>query len=74
MSRKTLDIEEQLRRAILGADIPPTRLARESGVAPAIMSRFLRGQRSLTLPTAAKIARLLNLELVRRSRGRQKGQ
>jgi transcriptional regulator with XRE-family HTH domain len=41
----------------------PHRLAREAGIDPAQLSRVERGLRTLTLPTAAKVARALGVSL-----------
>ena len=38
-------------------------MSAETGIAVAIMSRFVRGERTLTLPTADKLAEYLGLEL-----------
>ncbi len=48
-------------------------LARDSGVNSAVVGRFLKGQRDVTLTTAEKMCRALGLELRparRRKRGR----
>jgi len=64
------DIQEQLRQAILRADVTRYRLAQLTGVAEAVLSRFVNGKRTLTLDTAAKLATALGLELrpLRRAR------
>lgn len=63
MSKKTTDIEEQLRRAILTSGISRYRLSQLTGVANAVLSNFVNGHRSLTLTTAAKLAKALGLSL-----------
>ena len=45
-------------------------LERATGISSAVLSRFVRGERTLTLPTADKLARHLGLELVKRERRR----
>ncbi len=57
------DIEMQLRDAILGSDMSRYEIAKRAEVAHSQMSLFVNGQRSLTLTSAAKIARVLGLEL-----------
>lgn len=47
-------------------------LARASGVNSAVVGRFLKGQRDVTLTTAEKLSRALGLEL-RPTRRRRKG-
>ena len=53
----------QLRDAILGSDMSRYEIAKRAGLAYSQMSLFINGQRSLTLTSAAKIARVLGLEL-----------
>ena len=65
---KRTNIEEQLRQAIIGAPINPCQLSKRSGVARAVISRFLGGSRSITMETAAKLADALELELTARKR------
>jgi plasmid maintenance system antidote protein VapI len=40
-----------------------TDIARQTGVAQSILTRFVNGKRSLTLPTAERLALYFNLEL-----------
>jgi len=53
----------QLRDAILDSDMSRYEIAKRAGLAYSQMSLFINGQRSLTLTSAAKIARVLGLEL-----------
>jgi plasmid maintenance system antidote protein VapI len=63
MDSRVKDIEVQLRDAILGSEMSRYEIAKRAGVAHSQMSLFINGQRSLTLTSAAKIARVLGLEL-----------
>lgn len=65
------DIQQQLRQAILGADMNRRALSKASGVSEAQLSYFVREMRSLTLDSAAKVARVLGLELKPAVRGRK---
>jgi len=68
-----VDIERQLRQAILDSPANCCQLAKRSGVSRGVISHFVNGNRSLTLTTAAKLAKVLRLELRptrRRSQGR----
>ncbi len=69
MTSDTNDIERQLFDAIVSAGLSPSEIARRAGVVKSQLSLFLNGKRSLTLTSAAKIARVLGLEL--RSAGRK---
>jgi transcriptional regulator with XRE-family HTH domain len=57
------DIADQLRRAVAGCGMSLNRLAKETGVHPAQLSRFLRKERSLQLTAAAKLCTYLGLSL-----------
>lgn len=57
------DLEEQLREALRKTGLSHHELGRRSGVSQPILSRFLSGERSLTLPIAAKVCRALGLRL-----------
>jgi len=64
MKTETKNIEAQLRDAILNSEISRYRLCKMSGVTNSQLSYFVRGERSLTLGSAAKVAQALRLELV----------
>ena len=73
MGKQPKDIETQLLRAIRQSDLSRYRLAKMSGVSQAALSLFVNGKRSLTLASAAKLAKALGLELTsveRDERGR----
>lgn len=52
-----------MRQTIENSGFTMYQVAKESGVAPAILSRFMSGKRTLTLPTAEKIAQIVGLTL-----------
>jgi transcriptional regulator with XRE-family HTH domain len=56
-------VVDQLRQKIRASEQSLNQLSRASGVSVAQLSRFLRGQRMLTLPVAEKVARALGLAL-----------
>jgi plasmid maintenance system antidote protein VapI len=60
-------LEDQLRRAIAGCGLSLNRLAKATGVHVAQLSRFKRGERSLTLPAAARLCAYLGLRLTGRT-------
>ena len=72
MARRRRDIEGQLREAIRKAPMSLNELADLCGVDKGILSRFLRGQRSMTLTTAAKVATILGVELRPRRQSRKR--
>jgi len=66
MKTKSKDIEKQLIEAIRAAirgGMSMNEVAQAGGVDHAALSRLLNGKRSLSLPSAAKLARVLGLEL-----------
>lgn len=60
---KPPDLADQLRRALAASGLSMSRLGREAGVSQAQLSRFLRGERTLTLATAARLCAYLGLRL-----------
>lgn len=63
MAKKGNDIEEQLRQAIINSGITRYRLSKLTGVDDAILCNFVNRKRSLTMTTAAKLAKALGLGL-----------
>ena len=59
------DIEEQLKQALMNSDMSRAEIARKSKkqLSEAQLSYFVNNERSLTLPAAAKLAKVLGLEL-----------
>jgi plasmid maintenance system antidote protein VapI len=60
-----------LKQSILQSGRSLSELGRATGVATAILSRFVRGQRGITNETVDKLCRELGLELVQRRRPRR---
>ncbi|MGO9109264.1 MAG: helix-turn-helix domain-containing protein [Thermoguttaceae bacterium] len=58
-------IIDELRQAIAASGLTVYRIAKGTGVSPGVLSRFVRGERSLTMETAAKLCTFLNLHLVK---------
>lgn len=57
-----------LKRELLASDASQYRLAKDSGVDPMAISRFLSDERDIRLGTADKLADVLDLELVKRTK------
>ena len=64
MRKGRVNIEDALRQAILKDARSRYELARLSGVSQAQLSVFVRGKQTITLSTAAKLAKVLGLRLV----------
>ena len=58
------DIEQKLRDAIIKSKKSRYKISQESGVSEAQISLFVNKKRTLTLPAAAKLAKVLGLELI----------
>ena len=63
-------MSEQLRQAINTSQFSRYRISKETGVSQAALSRFMSGERSLTLDTVDVLADFLGLELVSKRKGR----
>ncbi|HUY35381.1 MAG TPA: helix-turn-helix transcriptional regulator [Pirellulales bacterium] len=61
-----MPMTDPLRQAIVDSGMPLLTLATETGVARASLIRFVRGQTSLRLDIADKLAVYFNLELAKR--------
>lgn len=61
---------EVLQATIRDSELPLLRLSKESGVARASLIRFMRGERSLRLDVADKLAEYFGLELTRGKDGK----
>jgi hypothetical protein len=57
-------IQTELRIAIKESGLSHYQLAKSAGITPAILDRFMRGERDMRLGTAAKLADVLGLKLV----------
>ncbi|MFC1636134.1 helix-turn-helix domain-containing protein [Planctomycetota bacterium] len=63
MAEKYKDIERQLKQALIESPMRNSEIAMLSGLSEAQLSYFVNDKRSLSLPAAAKLARVLELEL-----------
>ncbi len=63
MGKKCEDIEWQLKRALIESPMRNSEIAKLSGLSEAQLSYFINDKRSLTLPAAAKLTKVLGLEL-----------
>jgi plasmid maintenance system antidote protein VapI len=61
----TPSMSDVLRQTILDSELPLLRIANETGVQRASLSRFVRGKNSLRLDVADKLATYFGLELLK---------
>ena len=67
------DIEQKLREAIINSKMSRYRISQLSGVSEAQLSLFVNNKRTLTLPAAAEVAKVLGLDLVAKQTKAKKG-
>ena len=65
-AKKTSEWESILRQAIAKSGLTNYELSKLSGVSEAQLSRFMNGKRTLTIPTAEKIAEHIGVEIKKR--------
>jgi len=68
MATKRKPIREQLKEAILNADVSRYRIAKETGLTEASLSRFLNDVAGLSLDSIDKIGDYLELDITTRER------
>jgi predicted transcriptional regulator len=62
----TQSLSEQLRTSIRDSGLSCYEIAKQAGTTPAVVARFLKGERDLRLATVDRLATVLNLELTQR--------
>ena len=70
MAKTAKNIEDQLRQAIIKSGMSRYRLSKLTGVDDAVLCNFVNRKRSVTMTTAAKLAKALELELTPKKKGR----
>ncbi len=68
MARARRQVSDELRKAIADSGLSLMALAELSGVDEGRLSRFLREERTLTLPAVDSLCQVLRLQLTRKSR------
>ena len=63
-SKQKTTLEKALLKAIETSGLSVYRISKDSGLDKAPLYNFVNGKRSLTLPTASKLADFLGLELL----------
>jgi len=70
MPKKPKTVSERIREAIEGADVSRYRIAKETGIEESTLSRFLSGERGLSMEALDTLAMYFGLELVPRRKER----
>jgi transcriptional regulator with XRE-family HTH domain len=73
MAGKRLRFSDELRRAVDAAGLSRYRICRELGIAESTLSRFMSGQRGLTMKCLDRLTALLDLHVAAGKRPKKKG-
>ena len=73
MAAKRKPVSDQLRDEILNAEISRYRLAKETGLSEAALSRFVNGVCNLSLGSINKVSEVLGLEITKQKPKKRKG-
>jgi hypothetical protein len=73
MAKKRSTFSDELRRAVDGCGRSRYRLCHELGIAESTLSRFMSGERGLTMRCLDSLAALLDLHVVAGKRPKRKG-
>jgi len=66
MSKKAMRVSERIREAVEAAEVTRYRIAQETGIEESALSRFLSGERGLSMEAIDTLAEYFGLELVLR--------
>jgi transcriptional regulator with XRE-family HTH domain len=73
MAGKRLAFSDELRRAVDACGLSRYRICQELGIAESTLSRFMSGERGLTMKCLDRLAALLDLHVAAAKRLRKKG-
>jgi transcriptional regulator with XRE-family HTH domain len=73
MGRKRPTFSDELRRAVDDCGMSRYRLCKELGIAESTLSRFMSGERGLTMKCLNHLAELLDLHVAAGKRPKKKG-
>jgi plasmid maintenance system antidote protein VapI len=73
MAKKRLRFSGELRRAVDDCGLSRYRIAKELGIAESTLSRFMSGERGLTMKCLDRLAALLDLHVAAGRRTNEKG-
>ena len=69
MTRRKRPLSEQLRQAVENSGLTHYRISKDTGIDPAVISRFMSGKAGMTLASLDKLVAYLDLELTPRRKG-----
>lgn len=68
MNKRRVKLSEQIRRAVLASDVSRYRLCQQTGMAEAVMSKFINRKGGLGMEMLDKLADVLDLNLERKGK------
>lgn len=66
------ELQDAVRRAIEASDVSRYRMAKDLEISQATISKFMSGERGLSIATLEQLAAYLNLEIIIRPKRRQR--
>lgn len=73
MGKRRVRLSEQIRRAIRDCGLTRYAISKETGIAQETLSRFMSGERGMSMQSLDILADLLNLDIVARKGPKPKG-
>ena len=70
MGAKRSSLSEQIRKAIASADVTRYRIAKETGIEESTLSRFMSGERGLSMEALDALFKYFDLDIVARRKNR----
>ena len=67
---KSIKFSERLRRIILDSGIPRLQISKATGIDPAVLHRFVKRQRGLSIESIDAIAAFFDLEVTAKRKGK----
>ena len=64
--KQSTSLPDLLRKSIMESDKTNYVIARETGIAQSVLSRFMTGERSITIDTADKLCQAVGLTVTRK--------
>ena len=73
MGKRRVKLSEQIRRAIRDCGLTRYAISKETGIAQETLSRFMSGERGMSMQSLDMLADFLNLDIVARKGPKPKG-
>lgn len=67
---KSIKFSERLRKIILDSGIPRLQISKATGIDPAVLHRFVKGQRGLSIESIDALALFFDLKVIAKRKGK----